>query len=154
MNVIDLEQLKIEEEYTDENENLLNLWLETAREKSEAHNIMGRRFKLKHEVVGLPAYVLPIAYSPLSGLFADEENIKYANVFVLVTSGLLSSVYTFFDFGRKSQRHFDYEARYSDLVTTIMVEMSKRREIRIRADRFIEMIQSKIDNLGANAPLL
>lgn len=151
---IQMEPNFLEEKYTQENEDLLEEWLVQAKEASVAHNAAGRKFKFKHELFGLPAAAIPIAYSPVAGLFSANPGIQYANAFVLVTTGLLSCTYTFFNFGKKSQQHFDYEARYADLATTIQVELAKKREIRIRADRFIEMIQSKIDGLGANAPLL
>jgi len=148
------ETVLVEEEYTDHSEALLKKWLNEAKENSKAHNIKGRSFKKKHEWFGLPATLLPIVYSPIAGLLAGQPGTEIASVAVLVLTGILSGVYTFFDFGRKSQKHFDYEARYSDLYTTIVVELSKKRELRIKVDRFVEMIQSKIDNLGANAPLL
>lgn len=144
----------IEESYTDKSESLLKYWLKTAEAKRDAHNIKGKSFKFKHEITALPAALLPIIYSPISGLLDDSQGVKVANVSVLITTGILSGVHSFFDFGRKSQKHFEYEAKYSDLVTTILVELSKKREIRIRCDRFLEMIQAKIDNYGANEPLL
>lgn len=144
----------VEEEYTNHSEALLKHWLEEARKNKTAHNLKGRKFKRKHELFGLPSVLLPIVYSPIAGLLADEPGVNIASVCVLIVTGILSGVYTFFDFGRKAERHFRYEALYSDLATTILVELSKSRPIRIRADRFIEMMQSKVDNLGANAPLL
>lgn len=144
----------VEEEYTEHSEALLTQWLKEAKDNSKAHNIKGRSFKKKHEWFGLPATLLPIVYSPIAGLLAGEPGTEIASVVVLVITGILSGIHTFFDFGRKSQKHFEYEARYSDLYTTIIVELSKKRELRIKVDRFVEMIQSKIDNLGANAPLL
>lgn len=144
----------IEEKYTIHNEALLKHWLKVARDNSTAHNKKGKSFKKKHEYVGLPAVLLPVVFTPISGVLANVDGMQYANVAVIATTGILNGVYTFFNFSKKSQKHFEYEAKYSDLATTIMVELSKKRDIRIRADRFIEMIQSKIDNLGANAPLL
>lgn len=144
----------IEEKYTIHNENLLKHWLKVARDNSAAHNAKGKQLKRRHEYFGLPSVLLPVIFTPISATLANVEGMQYANVAVLATTGILSGVHTFFDYARKSQRHFEYEAKYADLVTTIMVELSKKRDIRIRADRFIEMVQSKIDNLGANAPLL
>ena len=156
--VIDDDNLRninlVEEQYTEHSEALLKHWLKQAKDNSKAHNAKGRSFKKKHEWFGLPATLLPIIYSPIAGLLADEEGVEVASVAVLIATGILSGVHTFFDFGRKSQKHFEYEARYSDLYTTIIVELSKKRELRIKVDRFVEMIQSKIDTLGANAPLL
>lgn len=144
----------LEETYTDHSESLLKFWLKEAREQSQLHYKKGKSFKFKHEVFGLPATLLPLVFTPFSGVFANEEGMQYANVAVLATTGILSGVHNFFDFARKSQKHFEYEAKYADLATTIMVELSKVRDIRIRADRFVEMVQSKIDNFKANAPLL
>ena len=144
----------VEETYTDFTENLLKNWLVLSKEKTIAHNIKGKRLKKLHEYVGLPAILLPVAFTPVSGLFSEEEWMRYANVIVLAVTGILSGTHAFFDYSRKSQLHFQYEAQYADVSSTIMVELTKERSIRIRADRFIEMIQSKIDNLGANEPLL
>lgn len=144
----------VEELYTEHNENLLKYWLSLAREKTKAHNIKGKIFKRRHEVVGLPATLLPLIFTPISGVMANVDGIQYANVAVLALTGILSGIHNFWDLARRSQKHFEYEAKYADVVTTIMVELSKERSIRIRADRFIEMMQSKIDGLGANEPLL
>lgn len=144
----------VEEEYTEHSEALLKFWLKQAEKARDLHNKKGKSFKFKHEVTALPASLLPIMYSPISGLLSDEDGIEIANVIVLISTGLLSGIHSFFDYGRKSQKHFEYEAKYGDLATTILVELSKKRDIRIRADRFIEMVQSKIDNFAANAPLL
>lgn len=145
---------RIEESYTNENEELLKKWYDDARISSVAHNKKGRAYKYKHEIFGLPASLIPIMYSPIAGLYSEKNGVDVATAFVLVTTGVLNGVYTFFNFGTKMQRHFEYEAKYADLSTTILVELSKERELRIPADRFIEMVQSKIDNFGANAPLL
>jgi uncharacterized membrane protein len=143
-----------EEEYTDQSEDLLKQWLQQSKDKSQQHNIKGKHYKKKHELFGLPATLLPIIYSPISGLLSQTPGIEIANVTVLILSGVMTGVYAFFDFGRKAELHFRYEALYSDLTTTILVELTKKREIRIRADRFIEMIQSKIDGFSSNEPLL
>lgn len=144
----------VEEKYTSHNEGLLKHWLKIARENSTAHNKKGKKLKWRHELFGLPTILLPLMFTPISGILADEEGMQYANVAVIATTGILSGVHNFFDYARKSQKHFEYEAKYADLATTIMVELSKERSLRIRADRFIEMVQSKIDNMGASAPLL
>lgn len=147
-------QVLVEEKYTPHNESLLKYWLQEARRSSAAHNAKGKRLKFRHELFGLPAILLPLIFATISGVLSDKPGIEYANVSVLALTGILSGVNRFFDYGPKSQRHFEYEAKYADLVTTVMVELSKERNLRIRADRFVEMVQSKVDNLGANAPLL
>jgi hypothetical protein len=148
------ERCVVEEKYTIHNESLLKHWLKTSRENSSLHNLKGKSFKKKHEWVALPSILLPIVFTPIAGVLVNVEGMQYANVAVLGVTGILVGVHNFFDYARKSQKHFEYEAKYADLVTTIMVELSKTRDIRIRADRFIEMVQSKVDSLGANAPLL
>jgi hypothetical protein len=144
----------IAEEYTQQSETLLKYWMKEAKELSNKHNIKGKNFKWKHELVGIPAMIIPIIASPISGLLADEPGIEIFNVVALISSGVLSGIYSFFNFSRKSELHFRYEANYQDLYTTILVELSKKRELRYKADRFIEQIQSKIDGYATNAPLL
>lgn len=142
------------EPYTDKSEALLEEWLETSAVNAEAHYKKGKYFKWMHEVFGLPATLLPILFTPISGSLSDRPGIQYANLGVLALTGVLSGIHNFFDYARKSQRHFEYEAKYADLYTTIQVELTKERELRIRADRFVEMVQSDIDHLRASAPLL
>ena len=144
----------IEETYTDSNEKLLKFWLKISKENSAAHYKKGKHFKSLHEYFALPATIVPIIYSPISGLLADRDGIQYANVAILALTGILSGTHAFFDFGRKSQKHFQFEAQYADVTSTILVELTKERRLRIKADRFIEMIQAKIDSLGASAPVL
>lgn len=143
-----------EEPYTQKNEALLKEWMDEARSLSSKHNEKGRYYKYWHERIGFPATLLPVVYSPISGLLSNEPNIEIANVAVLITTGVLTGIHTFFDLGRKSQLHFDYENRYMDVCTTIRVELEKEPRFRMRCDRFIEIIHAKMDNLGASAPLL
>ena len=147
-------EVRVEEEYTEHSEALLKHWLEETKTKSEAHNKKGKENKKKHEWTALPATIIPIIYSPISGLLAKENGIEIANVTVLIFTGILSGVHSFFDFSKKAERHFRYEALYADLGTNILVELSKKRELRIRADRFIEQIQARIDQYNSAAPLL
>jgi len=143
-----------EETYSDHSEALLKNWLKIAEKNSEAHNKKGRHFKFMHEIVGIPAIIIPGAFSPIYGFLSDKEGIEIANIIVLIVTFILTTMLTFFSYQRKSELHFRAESNYADLYSTVLVELSKERNFRIRVDRFVEMIQAKIDFLGATSPLL
>ncbi len=145
---------KVEEEYTDHSEALLKRWLRKAQEAAKNHNTKGKKLKRRHEWIALPATLLPIIYTPIASLLPNSNGIQAATAGVLITTGVLNGIHAFFDFSKKAERHFRYEALYSDLASTILVELSKSRGIRIRADRFVEQVQARIDQYTAAAPLL
>jgi hypothetical protein len=145
---------KMEEPYSEQSEKLLKHWWETADQEKNKHYRKGKRCLFLHRCFAFPSVAIPAIYAPISGLFREENGIQIANAVIFALVALLSSVYTFWDFGTKSNKHFEYEAKYADICSTINVELVKQPKYRIPADRFVEMIQGKIDAYKAHAPLI
>ena len=153
INPIDPDQkIRIDENWTDENEALAREWLAAAKEASAAHNKAGKSNKFKHVVTGLPAILIPSVFAPLTAALGNREGIEYVSMSGFIATGIFTGVNTFFGYARKHQRHNDFSARFSDLVTDIQYELAKQRRFRSQPDQFLTRIQMRLDNLGAQAP--
>jgi len=140
------------EPYTEKNEKLLREYLDHSRVQSAKHYKKAKKLKLYHRVFGLPSMLIPLIYSPIAAFFKGEDGIDVATVCVLVTTAIFSGTTQFFNFSEKSQKHFEFEAKYADLITTINGELLKQRNYRIPASRFIAKVHSDFDHYGATAP--
>lgn len=139
--------------YSVNTENLLNDWIKEAQELSLKHDEKGKYFKFKHEIIGLPPILIPLIYGPLSMIFNFPEK-NYIDASVLIVTGLFNGVYKFFDFSKKSELHLRFSAKYEDLISSIKVELSKEPEDRIPADKFLYLIEERLDNLKEYQPVI
>jgi len=140
------------EKWSQAHEELLVKWRESSTKAAEEHNKSAKVNKSKHVIFGLPAILIPIVLSPVSIALDGNGALPYVSMVGFVTSGLFSAIHTFFDYSGKTQRHFDFEARYSDVVSTIDFELSKSRQYRRDSDEFLMDIQKTFDYLGSSAP--
>eukprot|EP00965_Chrysotila_dentata_P083613 2758799-Pleurochrysis_carterae.AAC.1 len=60
----------------------------------------------------------------------------------------------FFNFSAKAERHYNFSARYQDLVTDIDQELAKPRAYRQQVDTFSLGIKMTYDALNRGAPAL
>lgn len=146
---------KMEESWSDINEEYLRCIIDECKMKAEQHERAGYEFKDKNTYWGLPLILLPTIMSPISILLEHSEEVsKYVNAFAFLTTGVIGGVYSFFKFGEKMSDHFNISARYSDVKTDIELELVKTREFRMQLDVFITRIHMITDNLAATEPTL
>ena len=50
--------------------------------------------------------------------------------------------------------HFNFNARYADIVSDIEMELVKGREFRVQLDVFSTRIHMRVDNLASTEPVL
>lgn len=141
-----------EEEWSEITETLAREWGEEALKASEGHAKAGLKNKAMHVYFGLPSVLIPIAMAPISTSFSDEYNIQYVNMSAFLLSGILGAVDNFFAYDRKYQKHMDFSARYSDVVSDVKYQLAKSRPYRVSYDEFLMKIQMKMDSLAASAP--
>lgn len=149
----DSSEHRSEESWSEENTRLLLSRLTELKKQSKIHNICGYKKKKLNVYIGLPATIIPIVMASLSSLFQNVENFKYVEVVMYIISGILSGTMSFFNPKASMERHFQYESKFSDLVTDIETELAKAPKFRCPSDVFNLKIQLKMDSLLENAPI-
>ena len=149
---INNEEYRKDEKWSDKHEKLVNKWLKIAQENSIAHNVAGKNHKCKHVIFGLPSVILPIIFSPVCIALDGDISLPYVSMAGFITSGLFGAVDKFFDFSGNHQKHMDYSARYSDIISDIEYEMAKERQYRTDPDQWTMRIQGKLDYTSGSAP--
>ena len=119
-------------------------------ERKEKHARRSKYFKKLHYAFGMLAIGLPFA-----GTLASTVIVTYSkeiSTVILATTTLCSGVNAFFNFGRKCERHSEYENRYDEFANTIDKELSKPRRFRIPCDVCLEYTSTTLARLTAAAP--
>jgi hypothetical protein len=145
---------RLEEPWNDEAEKLLQTWVEDCGQASTLHDQAGKRHKCLFTAWSIPGMLLSVVMGGLSGTFADDPQIKYANMVGFIGIGVVQGVTGFFNFGKKSQRHFDYSSRYMTIATDIQTILVKRRSFRIPSDVCLSEIRMRLAQLHQTAPVL
>ena len=127
---------------------------ENSLEQSKRHNDAGH-FKRKLNMgIAIPIIILPAMMSPLSSHFGESHSFKIITPIIFAVEAVATSLATFFNYGKKSERHFNYAIRYKDLITDIKEEMCKPEEKRKDISVFTDLIKRRYDELDKTAPVL
>jgi hypothetical protein len=76
-----------------------------------------------------------------------------ATISLVVTSALNISA-MFFSFGRRSERHYNYSAKYADLGIRIKTELARSSGFRAPVDRFATTVQQEFNQLKSSEPVI
>ena len=146
-----LDGSRIEEAWTHENQKYFIRIIEKCKISSRSHGVKGRRYKKTYQIVSIPLISLPIIMSSLSAQLT--EYIFISSLFMLVI-GLMNTITAFLNHGGKSQKHLEYESRYSELGSDINIELIKKKRFRVAFDLFLEKTRARFSSLNRMAPLL
>jgi hypothetical protein len=130
---------------------VIRSWVADMENKSKKHYIAGKRFKKMSELITLPSIIIPVVTSGLTQLL---QPYPYATTGLMLTVGILTGINGFFDYSGKKEKHFNYEALYGGLATTINKEMCKPKSMRIACDVYLEYVSMQKNKLDSSAPLL
>jgi len=131
-------------------ENLLNEWIKDCSKRGRHHTNQAQRNKRLFRIFSLPATLIPILLSGFTGVL-DPTELEWT--VCLMMAGLMSGVSGFFNFGRVSQAHYQYEALYDNLVKDVELTLSKPKSARIACDVFLEQVRGKYVSLNTSAPV-
>lgn len=131
-------------------EELLKIWMNEMKENSIKQGIAGRRTKKLYALFGVPATLVPIVLSGLSSLEIDP----LVNSLLMIMTGSLIGISTFFNLGKKFAQHFEYEHKYDELARELEKELKKPKRHRIACDVYMEKIYMKYSGLNARAPMI
>jgi hypothetical protein len=151
---IDQTVTRMDEPYTKENEELLQEWAKKCNEASIKHEKKGYLNKTRYRIWAVPNMVLTVVFSGLSGVFGDEQYMKYISTCGFIASGIITGVSSLYNFGKSQQQHFDFSTRYSEVALEVQAELIKQRHFRTPADVFCVRTLMKYEQLNRNAPAL
>jgi hypothetical protein len=144
-----------EEPWGEVNETFMHEIIQSCKNKADQHERSGYHFKGKNTTWGLPGVLLPIIMSPVSVLIDSEPNVsKYVNACAFLATGIVAGVASYFKFGEKMANHFNFSARYTDVISDIELELIKAREFRTQLDVFSTRIHMMVDNLSNTEPTI
>jgi hypothetical protein len=129
-------------------ENLVNHTRDEATAAAAKHETAAKKARKLYQLFGLPTVLIPLA-----GSVASQFLPEAAVTTMMVASGLCAGVNAFLDYGAKSQRHFEYNARWLELASSIEFEMAKGRSERCAADVFLERLRNRTAALRAAEPV-
>ena len=101
---------------------------------------------------------LQILFGEITRNAPDDVKEDYYSKFTITNgamfllSSFLNKIYTDYDLGNLYTLHFQYAARYYDLIIKIDSELSRKRKYRTSADVFITELRCQIDNLNQTSP--
>ena len=151
--IIDHKKKIVEEEPWDGNiEKLMIKWKIHATNLSELHERAGYSIKFKHNVFGLIPVFIPLIMTYVSQVIDENGNSEKINGVMFLISGIFGAVYKWLNLGEQYTLHFQYAARYDDIITSIDAELSRNKRFRRAADAFTTEIRGKIDNLNQTSP--
>lgn len=129
-------------------EELLQKWMDEMVINSKKQGLKARKTKKLYALLGVPATLLPIVLSGLSSLEIDP----LTNSLLMIATGSLIGISTFFNLGKKFAQHFEYEHKYDELARELQKELRKPKSHRIACDVYMEKIYMKYNSLNARAP--
>ena len=129
-------------------EELLQKWMDEMIINSKKQGIKARKTKKLYALLGVPATLLPIVLSGLSSLDIDP----LTNSLLMIATGSLIGISTFFNLGKKFAQHFEYEHKYDELARELQKELRKPKRHRIACDVYMEKIYMNYNGLNARAP--
>lgn len=126
-------------------------WLENCRIKSKKHDNKSKLCKIKYGVCSIPSITIPIIVSGLSSTISCDST---ENSILMMITALFTCINTFFNYGKRQEKHEQYSNKYFELANEIESELSKPKRHRIACDVYMEKIKQKYNNLHATEPNL
>lgn len=153
------DELLYMEPWSSRREELVNAWRDHVDAMSKLHEEAGYRIKKRHTKIGLITNIIPLIMTFLQIVFeALQQKEKNSTTFTIINgamwliSSILSLMYSFLSLGTEYALHFQYSARYYDLLIRIDSELSRKRRFRKTADVFVTELRCQIDNLNKTGP--
>ena len=142
-------------EWTDEIETLITRWKDQVEKLSYIHQEAGYIVKTRFYRFAIPSILIPFIMTFVSQLLPQDGNLQRIldGAMFMATSGC-SAFLTFFNYGELAEQHFQYSARYNDIVTRIESELARRRKFRIPSDVFLTELKCRIESLNDGSPCM
>ena len=132
---------------------MLALWSAECQTASDTHMARGQHYKRLFSYWSLPGLLLSVVMGGVTGVLAEDPHIQYVNMTGFIALGAIQGVNSFYNFGKKEQRHFEYATRYGEISTNIQAQLVRHRSFRTAADVFTTEIRMAKQHLDRNAPV-
>ena len=130
-------------------ENILIGWRNDCKIRCDQQKLCGKRERMKYVFFGIPTMVVPIILGGISPIIPCNS-LGYS--LGMMSSGIISGISIFFNFGKKTQEHFEFSSRFFELMTDIDSELCKPKQHRMACDVYIEKIKQRYNTLVSNSP--
>lgn len=137
-------------------EKLLRDWMDDATKCAKGHAKTGYKLKRRYKGLAMCNILATGLVFLVSSLFpcTSESAYKYITVVISFISLLVANTHTFFDYGPKYQRHFEYEGRYYKFVVDMEEILVTDADFRPPKDKSIAELKERKGNLVTTAPEL
>lgn len=141
------------ESWTDTVEDFIKNIKAKAQKSSDSQHAAGHKKRSRSHILIALIVIPPIILGAMVGKFGEEEWMQITSMVGLIVTGIANGIASAFDYSGKSQKHFNFNARYDDLITDIDEELAIPQEKRRSARAFMARIKTKFDCINNNAPV-
>ena len=135
--------------WTNELEEYIKNILNISRESSQHHKDKGVKCKTLRHVWGLPSIIIPIAVTAIENADYDNKILLSSSLAIATISAAIDHL---FNFGKRSEVHFQAMSKYDNLVTDCEEVLSTQREFRHNPTTVISQIKMAYDCINEHAP--
>ena len=137
-------------------EKLLRDWMDDAAKCAKGHSRTGYKLKARYKLIAMSNIMATALVFLTSSLFpcTDEPIFKYITVCISFISVIVANINTFFDYGPKYQKHFEYEGRFYKFVVDIEELLVTDVDFRPPKDKSMAELKERKGNLLTTAPEL
>lgn len=136
--------------WTDELEDYIKDIKEKSEEASNFHKRKGIKCKTLRHVWGLPSVIIPMAVTAVENSGYEDKILVSASLAVATISAAIDHL---FNFGKRSETHFQAMSKFDNLVTDCEEVLSMQREYRRNPSTVITQIKMMYDSINEHAPV-
>lgn len=144
----------LEESWSSQHEEFVQDIQKSAKELSVRHDKLGKLCRFRYRAWMIPSVVIPLALTPASPFVTMF--LPVAGPIIIATgfflSGTCSAVLGVMQYSQRSERHFAFSSRYSDLDLEIAAMLTRRREFRMDSDVFLNQCKNTLERLQEGEP--
>jgi hypothetical protein len=130
---------------------IIEEWRQKCIKNSQSHGVKGKVMKKRYTLCSIPAILIPVVTSGLSNVLQPYPLVVSGT---MIVTSLFTGVNAFFNFGSKTEQHFQYEASYMVLANEIQKELCKPKALRTACDVYLERVMNQMNQLDKSAPVL
>jgi hypothetical protein len=144
----------MELQYETNLETLLKEQAEICESMSILHRNSHNKFNNYTNAINIPVIILSSLVGFATGVKIDYEDINIILGIMSVGIGIIKSLDSYFQLGKRSETHRIVSLQYAQINKKIAIELALHRKDRINAKDILNVIKTDIKNLEDIAPLI
>lgn len=137
--------------WTAKNETFIKDWMKMLKEKIALHNESGEKYKIMYRYMSIPAIVLPVI---MSSFLEEFESHTLILKLILIFLGVFQGITKFVNPAKRSETHFQFEAKYNAVLWDLKLEIVKPKPLRTACDIVLHKNNEKITQLQETEPFI